>query len=47
MRTILSSASFAAGIYWILSHERSSEIWIAVALIGFGLLAEILRRDTA
>ncbi|MGH7865673.1 MAG: hypothetical protein ACREQB_11830 [Candidatus Binataceae bacterium] len=47
MRTIVSSASFAGGLYWILTHERSSEIWIAIALIGFGLVAEILRRDPA
>jgi hypothetical protein len=47
MRTLLSSGAFAVGIYWILTHERQSEMWIAVALIGFGLLAEILRRDAA
>jgi len=47
MRTILTSGAFAAGIYWILTHERTSDMWIALGLIGFGLLAEILRRDPA
>jgi hypothetical protein len=43
MRTLFASGALGGGLYWIATHDRLSDMWVAAVMIAVALFVEFTR----